>query len=85
MCDPFTRQVFADNHVFFVDSTLGHRNWTEWQRVSTKLYVRDRMIHNSILIVIRKRLGVVPPVKINFGSVAMVINKIITANESMIS
>ena len=64
---PFTTEVFRDNHVMFVDTAIGHRNWDTWKRLSGPHWVVDRKIHNSYLIVIRKRQGSVPPINTHAG------------------
>ena len=55
--EPFTRAVFKKNHVFSIDTSIGHRNWTG--------YNAKYASHNSNLVVIRKRRGNVPPIQIN--------------------
>ena len=68
---PFTTDVFRDNHVMFVDTAIGHRNWDHFKSVSGPHWVVDRKIHNSYLVVIRKRQGMVPPVNTHSGSRSM--------------
>jgi hypothetical protein len=64
----FTKSVFAENHVFWVDTAIGHRAWEKWLQMSTSTWARSRRIHNSYLVVIRKRIGPIPEIKVNFGS-----------------
>ena len=74
---PFTNEVLLNNHVSFIDSAVGHRAWEEWKRRSGEYWVVNRRVHNSYMMVIRKRVGPVPDIKINFGEVAMKPEKII--------
>ena len=67
----FTQKVFYENNVMFIDSSVGHRNWNQWQQKTTIQFTRNRIIHNSYLIIIQKRKGEVPPVRMNYGAVAM--------------
>ena len=63
--------ILENNHAFMVNPTIGHRAWRLWEKRSTKMWVLNRRIHNSYLLVIRKRRGKVPPIKMHVGSVAM--------------
>ena len=67
----FTAEIFRDNHVMFVDTAIGHRNWDHFKSVSGPHWVVDRKIHNCYLVVIRKRQGTVPPVNTHSGSRSM--------------
>lgn len=75
--DPFVRRVFEENHVFWVDAHIGHRAWDKFKEVSTSKWVRDHRVHNSYAVVIRKRVGPVPPVRMNVGTVAMRKHKLV--------
>ncbi len=68
------KQILRDNHVMYIDTHLGHRNWNTF----IKGVNWNHKIHNSYLIVIRKRVGAVPPVFTNRGSVAMKTNKLVS-------
>jgi len=74
----FTRDVFSHNHVFFVDAHVGHRNWNHWLKSIGSDWGVDHHIHNSYLIVIRKRLGREPHIQTNYNNVAMNLEKIVT-------
>eukprot|EP01041_Mallomonas_annulata_P007000 gene7000-14241_t len=62
---PYTREIFNNNHVFLVDSHIGHRDWSKWKEASGRRWVQDHRIHNSYVIVIRKRIGNVPPIQMS--------------------
>ena len=47
----FTREVLKNHTAYFVDTTLGHRDWNEFN----KNHDISRTSHNSLLLVIRKR------------------------------
>lgn len=68
---PQTQKLFQENDAFFVDTTLGHRAWNQWQKAVGPEYAKDRFHHNSHVVVIRKRTEPLSPVSINYGSVAM--------------
>jgi SAM-dependent methyltransferase len=67
----FTRTVMQENHAFFIDTHVGARNHFEMMKASTRKYMRDYRLHNSYLLVIRKRIGPLPPVLMNTGKRAM--------------
>lgn len=69
------KQILRDNHVMYMDTHLGHRNWDTF----IKGVDWNHKIHNSYLIVIRKRIGAIPPVLTNRGSVAMKTNKLVSS------
>jgi hypothetical protein len=60
-----TREIFEANHVSFVDAHVGHRAWNEWLRTATPVSAKDHRVHNSYLVILRKRIGLVPPIRIN--------------------
>lgn len=66
-----TREVFTNNHVFFVDASVGHRAWEKFVKTLGPKWARNHRIHNSYLIVIRKRIGAVPPILMHSGVRAM--------------
>ena len=47
----FTREVLKNHTAYFVDTTLGHRDWSQYN----KNHDISRTSHNSLLLVIRKR------------------------------
>ena len=75
--EEFTREVLNHNHVFFVDTAVGHRNWEYWLKVVSSDWDIDHHTHNSYLLVIRKRAGREPQVFTNYGNVAMNVNNIV--------
>ena len=78
----FTAEIFQDNHVMFVDTAIGHRNWEHFKSFSGPQWVVDRNVHNCYLVVIRKRQGAVPSVNTHSGSRSMKRNGIqIVAND----
>eukprot|EP00755_Sulcionema_specki_P038337 Sspe_Gene.110680::Locus_91747_Transcript_1_1_Confidence_1.000_Length_1288::g.110680::m.110680 len=66
-----TRDILEGHDAFFVDTTIGHKAWEQFLRVSGKKWASSRRDHNSRLLVIRKRTTPVPPVSVHLGSVAM--------------
>mmetsp|Transcript_18610 Transcript_18610/g.31201 ORF Transcript_18610/g.31201 Transcript_18610/m.31201 type:complete len:275 (+) Transcript_18610:157-981(+) len=74
---PSTVKIFNDNHPMFIDAHVGHRAWDQWLKVATPVSAKDHKIHNSYLVVIRKRVGEVPPIHINSGEVAMKPEKVV--------
>ncbi len=78
---PTTIEIFYNNHVNFVDTTIGHRNWDEFLKRATTVWMVDHRVHNSYLVIIRKRIGPVPPIKTNIRDVAMDDTKLIRAEE----
>ena len=68
-----TIEILQQNAAFFVDSLLGHRNFTAWQQATTQRWTVDRERHNSHLAIIHKRKsGSRPwPFQMNFGATAM--------------
>ena len=73
-----TRDIFEANHVSFVDAHVGHRAWKDWLRTATSVSAKDHRIHNSYLVILRKRIGLVPPIRINSGIVAMNPGKVVS-------
>ena len=54
---PEVRDAMEKHHTFFVDSTPGFSDgdWRGWQKDLGPRWVRSRVVHNSHLLVIRKR------------------------------
>jgi predicted O-methyltransferase YrrM len=51
---PFLREIYEQNSVVLIDSLVGSRNFDEYRHANGK-WVRDRVSHNSHLLVIRRR------------------------------
>jgi hypothetical protein len=81
---PLTVSILENNHAFIVNPTVGHRAWKLWLERSTTDWAVDRRVHNSYLLVIRKRRGEVPVVKMNYGEVAMDPNKIVGSDQQVL-
>ena len=79
---PFTQNVLRDNHVFYVDSHVGHRRWEEFKSKTAATSSFDHRYHNSNVLAIRKRVGPPPPVHINAGGVAMKASAIVNASSA---
>ena len=64
---PYTTKVLQDNHVMFIDSAVGSRVFDQRVVISDKEDGKgleiDRRWHFSYLLIIRKRVGPVPPVQ----------------------
>ena len=60
-----TKSILMENHAFIVDTTVAHRNWEHWLKVA---HVKDHRVHNSYVLVIRKRIGDMPKVVTFTGS-----------------
>ena len=65
----FTREVFRDNHVMYVDAWVGTRSYDELKKRNDRIegkdvVIKDRRNHYSYLIIIRKRIGPVPPLPV---------------------
>jgi hypothetical protein len=52
---PATRTIFAQNAVILADTTVGHRNFAALASSVPSKWFRDRIDHNTHLIIIRKR------------------------------
>lgn len=63
----FTLSVLHDNLVQFVDTHLGHPDFESVQKMheSGPKKWRSHRIHDAFLLIIRKRVGRVPPIKLN--------------------
>ncbi len=57
MLSKSTQDIFLNNHVTFIDTSIGHRNWTAWSSKMTSEFVKNHRYHNSYLLVMRKRVG----------------------------
>lgn len=69
--EEFTKEILKHNHVFFVDTHVGHRNWDHWLKMVSSEWAKDHHVHNSYLLVIRKRASREPQILTNYGNVAM--------------
>lgn len=81
---PLTVSILENNHAFIVNPTVGHRAWKLWLERSTTDWAVDRRVHNSYLLVIRKRRGEVPAIKMNYGEVAMDPSKIVGSDQQVL-
>ena len=70
--NPFTKEVFQNNNVVFINTAIGHRNWENFEAITICCKnLTNIMHHNSYMIIIYKRIGPVPEIKSNLGKVAM--------------
>lgn len=65
---PATTAILENNDCIFVETAVGHRNFTEWTRRSGADWARDHEKHNSYAMVIKKRMNPVRPFKMHFGA-----------------
>lgn len=72
-----TRSIFRDNMVYFVDAAVGHRDWDTWLDRVRSFGITSHRVHNSYMIIIRKRVGPIPPSHVNFGVEAMNAKKLV--------
>ena len=49
------RDIYEQNDVFMADTLVGQREWEDYQERNEGAWLRDRVNHNSHLLVIRKR------------------------------
>ena len=66
-----SRAILENHDTIFVDTAAEHRAWDTWQKLVGGLWVRDRIRHNSYLLVIQKREKPLPPLNINYKNGAM--------------
>jgi SAM-dependent methyltransferase len=59
------QKILKSNDCIFVDTTVGHRAWTEWMARGDGWVALSHWEHDSYMLVIRKRLTPLPPVKMN--------------------
>ena len=50
-----TTRILQDNQVMFIDAHVGHRDWKNFKIANTPDYTKDHVVHNSYMLVIRKR------------------------------
>jgi len=50
---------------------MGHRAWDKFVKTLGPKWAKSHRIHNSYLVVIRKRIGAVPPILMHSGVRAM--------------
>lgn len=67
---PAVQEILQSNDAVFMDTHIGHRDWNQWKSKSGQV-VQSHSRHNSHLLVIRKRVTPVPPVKMFVKTVAM--------------
>jgi SAM-dependent methyltransferase len=65
------QNILKSNDCIFVDTTIGHRAWTEWKNRGKRLRALSHWEHDSYMLIIRKRLTPLPPVKMNHRLGAM--------------
>ena len=82
---PYTRQIMTENHAFWVDAHIGHRMWDEWLKRIGPDWGKNHRVHNSYMLVIRKRRGAQPPLNMHIGKEAMNVNAILTDTPEIIS
>ena len=67
------RELLEQNDVFFADTLVGHRAFDSFRRGMGVTWMRDRVNHNSHLLVLRKRTA--PRARaqptMHYGKVAM--------------
>lgn len=69
---PEARAILEGNVVFFADTLVGHRAFDQFRRVMGVTWMKDRVNHNSHLLVIRKRSRPLPAQpQLHFSKVAM--------------
>lgn len=66
-----TQFILKNNDAFFVDAHLGHRDWASWLKQVGKKWAIDHRIHNSYVVVIRRRQHGLHRIQRNTGSTAM--------------
>lgn len=74
-----TRNIMVQNHAYFIDTHVGHRAWDEFVR-REKPWSRDHRHHNNYMLVIRKRVGSQPPIRMHSNVFAMHSDKIIPSD-----
>jgi len=80
---PETRAILEENDAIFVDAALGHRAWDEWVRRSGRFWAKNRIEHNSYLVVIQKRdKPLKQPMQMNFGHTAMKPGQVVIENST---
>lgn len=52
---PETREILEGHHAFYIDTAIGHRNWSHWAQMTGRQFVRSRHLHNSHLLVVQRR------------------------------
>jgi predicted O-methyltransferase YrrM len=73
------QDILHNHDAIFIDTHIGHRAWDLWKSRTSN--AKDHVVHNSYLLVIRKRYNESPPVKMNLGDVAMRPNKVVLDEE----
>jgi hypothetical protein len=67
-----------------VDTTIGHRNWDHWLKVSGPRWAKDRPLHNSYLLVMRRReMPLTRPVETFYGNLSMRENGVVLEKPSL--
>lgn len=64
----FIEDIFTNNHIFYVDTLIGHRNFSAFSNKSGSEWTVDPVHHNSHLLVIKKRVIEPYPFYMNINS-----------------
>jgi hypothetical protein len=70
---PALREILEQNDAFFADTLVGHRAFDAFRKGMGVTWMRDRVNHNSHVLVVRKRTGPRARAKptLHYGKVAM--------------
>lgn len=66
-----TRDILESHETIWVDTSAGHRGWDQWQKATGRMWVQDRVRHNSYCLVIQKREKALPPFQMHYKNGAM--------------
>lgn len=77
---PAVQDILQENDAIFIDASTGHRAWVEWQK-RAGANAKDHLMHNSYLLVIRKRVVPLREVSMNLRRVAMRSAKVVLDGE----
>lgn len=68
---PLTLEILQSHNAFFADTSLGHPCWLDWLEQVGLSCAIDRFHHNAHVVVVSRRVEPLPPVRVNYKSVAM--------------
>jgi len=75
---PEVQSILQENDSIFVDTHIGHRDWEQWKEIQSARWVADDINHNSYLLIVRKRSKPLSKdIKMNYGVVAMQVDKVV--------
>ncbi|KAL7524246.1 hypothetical protein ACHAWF_000877, partial [Thalassiosira exigua] len=74
------RAILESNDAIWVDASLGHRAWDEWIKRVGGMWAKDRIYHNSYVVVIKKREKPLREVLMHYKAGAMSPNHIVKEN-----